>query len=306
MNLNSSLVLGKSGFIGSACSRVLKESRNIQILEGKRVNLALPEETVRYIAELAPAVIVNAAGKVAGIAGNINFPADLMRTNLEVSASVITACHVASVKHLIQFASACVYPINEFGISNPEDIGTGPIEPTSASYATAKICAIELVQAYRKQYGYSWTTIIPSNLYGSGDWESGSGGHVASMLLERFATAKREGRESVTVWGDGKSRRNFLHIDDLASAVKFVIENNIWDEGIINICGEPEITIGELATLISDVVGYKGEIVFDVTKPNGARRKMLDDSYIRGLGWRPEIDLREGLESYYEDYCKRN
>ena len=305
MNLKSSLVLGESGFIGSACRRVLKENSNIHLLGGRRVNLADPQETIGYITEMSPAVIINAAGKVAGIAGNIEFPADLMRSNIKVSTSVIVACHEASIKHLIQFASACVYPINESGISNPVDIGSGPIEPTSASYATAKICAMEMAQAHRKQYGYKWTTLIPSNLYGSGDWESGSGGHVTAMLLERFATAKSEGSKSVTVWGDGKSQRNFLHVDDLASAVEYVIENNIWDEGIINICGEAEITIAELAILVREVVGYRGEIIFDHTKPNGARRKMLDDSYIRGLGWRPRIDLYEGLKLYYENYCER-
>lgn len=274
-------------------------------LTRKDVDLNNVTTLVRFIKDFAPDVVINAAGHVAGIQGNIDHPVDLMLANSDVSISVMRACHEAMIPRMVQFASACVYPVNELEATSPDTIGTGKIESTSASYATAKIFAIELANAFRKQHGHDWTTIIPTNLYGRGDWNHGSGGHVVAMLTEKFIMAERLHEESVTVWGDGKSLRNFLFVDDLARAVDFLIEAPALEESVINVSSDEEVSIEELAVRIKGVTGYKGEIVFDKTKPNGARRKLLDDSYLRNKGWRPMMSLVEGLRDYVDAYKAR-
>lgn len=254
---------------------------------------------------IAPSIVINAAGGVAGIQGNIDNPVDLLMSNTEVTTSVLRASHAVGVPRYLQYASACVYPLNESTPSRPEDLGTGLIEQTSLSYATAKILAIEAVRAYRNQYKYDWVTIIPTNLYGPGDWDHGSGGHVISMLIEKFVSAKDKGSDAVTVWGDGKSKRSFLHVDDLANATEFLLKRTRGDQAVINVSGDQEITIGDLALLIRDVTGYEGEVIFDSSKPNGARRKQLDDSYLRGKGWQPNVTLEVGLKDYLQHYLAR-
>jgi GDP-L-fucose synthase len=245
---------------------------------------------------------VNAAGRAAGIQGNLNNSRELLEINARIALNISKAAHELGVQHVIQFASACVYPLNDRTASQPSDLGKGLIEESSKSYAMSKLLAIEIFSAYRKQYENQWVTIIPSNLYGAGDWNHGSNGHVASMLLERFFEARKNSLQEVTVWGDGQSLRNFLNVQDLAKAVKFVIDNEIWDEEVINICGEPEISIEQLTQLIAQTTGYTGNVLFDETKPNGARRKMLDDSYIRSFGWFPTISLEDGFAEYYKSY----
>ncbi len=215
------LLLGSEGFIGGAMKRVLEPLEDLRALTRADVDLTDYKMVAEILEEFKPRTVINAGGRVAGIQGNIDFPADLMLDNTEISISVLRACHERSIPMVIQFASACVYPLNDLHASKPDEIGTGKIEQTSASYAMAKIHAIEMVRAYRKQYQHDWYTFIPSNLYGPGDWNHGSGGHVAAMLMEKFITAKRDHKSSVEVWGDGHSKRNFLHVDDLADAVKF-------------------------------------------------------------------------------------
>lgn len=299
------LLLGSEGFIGGAMKRMLNPMEEFHALTRADVDLADHRMVLEVLKEFKPRIVINAAGRVAGIQGNIDFPADLMLDNTEVSISVLRACHEVSIPIVIQFASACVYPLDEVRASRPEDIGTGKIEQTSASYATAKIHAIEMVRAFRRQYGHNWCTFIPTNLYGPGDWNHGSGGHVAAMLMEKFIVAKREQRSSVEVWGDGLSNRTFLHVDDLADAVNFYLQTAHWEDDAVNVSGDQEISIGDLANMICRIVGFEGSIVFNELMPNGARRKLLDDSYLRGLGWRPSIELNEGLISYFKEYSER-
>lgn len=260
----------------------------------------------KILKEFKPDIVVNAAGKVAGIQGNIDFPVELMTLNVLVSTSIMQICHESNIPVLIQFASACVYPPNEKQPSNPSDIGSGRIENTSASYANAKLFAIELARAYRKQYGHNWITVIPTNLYGVGDWNHGSSGHVVSMLTEKFASAFTESDSHIEIWGDGQSLRNFLHVEDLAGAVQFIIEKEVNDMDIINIAGDQEISILQLALLIQKLSGFQGKLIFDKTRPNGARRKILDDTFLRNLGWRPSVDLQKGLQDYMEAYILRH
>jgi GDP-L-fucose synthase len=263
-------------------------------------------ELRKILKEFKPEIVVNAAGRVAGIQGNIDFPVELMTLNVLVSTSIMQICHESNIPVLIQFASACVYPPNEKQPSKPSDIGSGRIEITSASYANAKLFAIELARAYRKQYGHNWITIIPTNLYGIGDWNHGSSGHVVSMLTEKFAAAFTKSDSHIQIWGDGQSLRNFLHVQDLAGAVKLIIEKEVNDVDIINIAGDQEISILQLALLIQKISGFQGKLIFDKTRPNGARRKILDDTFLRNLGWRPSVDLQRGLQDYMEAYMLRH
>lgn len=299
------LLLSPNGFIGSAIKRKLGSSPSLVTLSRKDLDFRDTQALTVRIRDISPAIVLNAAGRVAGIQGNIDNPVDLLMLNTEITTSVLRACHEVGVPKLIQFASACVYPLNELTPSRPEDIGTGPIEQTSLSYATAKILAIEAVRAYRKQYNHDWVTLIPTNLYGPGDWDHGSGGHVISMLMEKFIATRDQQSETVTVWGDGKSKRNFLHVDDLASAVMFLLKQEPDNEVVINLSADQEIEIRDLAFLMRDITGFEGEVLFDTSKPNGARRKQLDDSHLRGKGWRPSVTLEDGLKDYLEHFMAR-
>ena len=300
------LLLSPDGFVGSAIRRKLDPMPTMVTLNRNDLDFRDTKILTEKVHAIEPDIVINASGRVAGIQGNIDNPVDLLMLNTELTTSVLRACHDVGVPKLIQFASACVYPLNELTPSRPEEIGTGTIEQTSLSYASAKILAIEAVRAYRKQFMHDWTTLIPTNLFGPGDWNHGSGGHVISMLIEKFIDAKKKKAKAVTVWGDGKSMRNFLHIDDLASAVRFLLEQEPYNEAVINLSGDQEITIRDLAMLIRDITGFEGEVLFDESKPNGARKKQLEDSFIRQKGWQPKISLREGLEDYLTGYLARN
>ena len=298
------LIVGATGFIGSAVTDCLRDTHNVFISNHVDFDLENSDETLMMMEKYRPHILVSAAGLVAGIQGNLNDPTKLLDSNSRIALNISMAAHIVGVEHVIQFASACVYPLNEITTSKPSNIGEGRIEETSKSYAMSKLLAIELFSAYRKQFGHKWITIIPSNLYGSGDWNHGTDGHVASMLLERFSKAASNSEKVVSVWGDGQSLRNFLNVKDLADSVKFIIENKMWEEEIINVCGEPEVTIEQLTHVIAKITQFGGQIEFDATKPNGARRKMLDDSYLRSFGWNPKIQLEEGFSDYYKNYLK--
>jgi len=300
------LLLSPNGFVGSGVKRVLDSSHSLVTLCRDDLDFRDTENLTSQIRDIAPYTVINAAGVVAGIQGNIDNPVNLLMSNTEISTSVLRSCHEVNVPRYIQYVSACVYPLNESNLSRPEDLGTGPIEPTSMSYATAKILAIEAVRAYRKQHKRDWFSVIPTNLYGPGDWNQSSGGHVIAMLMQKFVFAKNNGSDKVTVWGDGKSRRSFLHIDDLAKATDFILRQPPGCEPLINVSGDQEITIKDLSLLIREVTEFDGDIIFDSTKPNGARRKQLDDSYLRGKGWRKSVTLELGLRDYLKHFLKRS
>ena len=296
------LVLGSKGLIGSSVLSTLSEK--FETVGADRMDLDFRNtfELTNLICDKGVDTVVNAAGRVAGIQGNIDSPADLLIENAHLSSSVLQACHASKIKNYIQFASACVYPLGSSHNSKPEDIGTGIIEQTSKSYAAAKILAIEGVRAFSSQYDYAWLTIIPSNIYGPGDWHAGSNGHVVAMLTGRIDDAVKNQQGSVTIWGDGKATRNFLHVEDLASAVSFILENIEAPPPVVNTNGYEESSILQIAQLISKIAKFDGKIELDLTRPNGAPRKNLDDSYLRQNGWSPKITLQDGLVKYVQRF----
>jgi len=299
--MNSSpriLLFGADGFIGSAISKKFSISDSYLGLTRRDLDVRDYSEVKKSINDFKPTIVINATGKVAGIQGNIDAPVNLMRDNSENILSITKACHDLKILKMIQFASACIYPLNELSESKPEDLGTGVIEQTSKAYAISKIFGVELFDSYRKQFGYQWSTIIPTNLYGEGDWNSGTDGHVIAMLTKKFIEAKQNRLPQVEVWGDGKSQRSFLNINDLAAATKFFVTHNMFSFPITNLNGEKEISIYDLADLIKKIVEYPGEIIFDASKPSGAKRKSLNDDVIRKLGWKPKVSLIQGITGY--------
>ena len=295
------LVFGSDGFIGTAVSKEFSNFDSYLGLSRKDLDVRDYSKVKESIVDFSPTIVINATGKVAGIQGNIDLPVDLMRDNSENILSITKACHEMKVTKMIQFASACIYPLNEFGASKPEDLGTGIIEQTSKAYAISKIFGVELFDSYRKQFGHQWSTIIPTNLYGVGDWNTGTDGHVIAMLAKKFIEAKHKNIPHVEVWGDGKSYRSFLNIIDLAAATKFFVLQDIFSNQVTNLNGEKEVSVYDLALLIKNVTEYSGEIIFDASKPNGARRKTLNDDAIRKLGWEPKISLSEGITKYVKE-----
>ena len=292
------LLFGADGFIGNSISNELSKFSFYSGLTRNNLDVCEYSKVKQVILDFKPTIVINATGKVAGIQGNIDSPVSLMRDNSENILSITKACHELKIEKMIQFASACVYPLNEINSSMPKDLGTGIIEQTSKSYATSKIFGIELFNSYRKQFGYKWSTIIPTNLYGTGDWNTETNGHVIAMLVRKFIVAKQKKLSHVEVWGDGQSLRNFLNVTDLAEATTFFILNEMFDNEITNISGEKEVSVEELALIIKKAIEYKGELIFDKTKPNGARRKVLNDDPIRSLGWSPKVSLDRGITEY--------
>ena len=292
------VLLGSDGFIGSSIERKLRDRPDFVSFNKTQLNVLNESNLISVLKQLKPNLVINAVGKVGGIQKNIDSPAELMMINVKTNLSIINACHELEIRNLIQFASACIYPLNEERGLKESDLGTGLIEQSSKGYAQAKIFGLELYEAFNKQYGYNWQTIIPTNLYGTGDWHTDSGGHVIAMLASKFLNAKKHHQKTVEIWGDGKSLRNFLYIDDLSAAVDFYINLQSSLPSVINVSGDEELSILELAGIIKNIVGFEGEIIFDLTKPNGARRKLLDDSYFRSFGWKPRIKLEEGLSKY--------
>ena len=292
------LVFGADGFIGAAISKEFSTFDSYLGLTRRDLDVCDYSEVKKSITDFEPTIVINATGKVAGIQGNIDSPVNLMRDNSENILSITKACHELKILKMIQFASACIYPLNELSESKPEDLGTGVIEQTSKAYAISKIFGVELFDSYRRQFGYQWSTIIPTNLYGVGDWNAGTDGHVIAMLTKKFIEAKQNKLPQVEVWGDGKSQRSFINIIDLAAATKFFVTRDMFSHPITNLNGEKEVSIYDLAYLIKNATEYPGEIIFDASKPNGARRKSLNDDSIRKIGWEPKISLSQGITEY--------
>lgn len=302
MDVKKILVIGSSGLIGSSVLSTIRENYETVGLSRNDMDVLDTAALSDFIHDLKIDTVINAAGKVAGIQGNIDAPADLLIQNSLISNSVLQACHKNEVRNYIQFASACVYPINRSDFAKPEDIGTGAIEETSRSYAAAKILAIEAVIAFTRQYGYAWSTLIPSNVYGPGDWHSGKNGHVISMLTNRIVDAIQSDSSEIIIWGDGKSTRNFLHVNDLANAVNFLLSTPVKLPPVVNVNGYEENSILDITKLISELAGFGGEIRLDTTRPSGAKRKNLDDSFLRQIGWHPVVSTRDGLSDYIRRY----
>jgi GDP-L-fucose synthase len=295
-------VAGHSGMVGSAIMRRLK-SEDCEILAADRKTLDLTNQraTEDWLAQMRPDAIFLAAGLVGGIYANNTYPADFIANNLAIALNVIRGAHATGVKKLLALGSSCIYPKLAPQPMTEEALLTGPLEPTNEWYAIAKITAIKLCEAYRKQHGCDFISVMPTNLYGPNDNYHPENSHVPAALIRRFHEAKLANAPTVKVWGSGTPRREFLYADDAADACVFVMKH-YSDHGFLNIGTGEDVTIKEFAESVMHIVGYKGKIVFDRSRPDGAPRKLLDVSKIRKLGWTAKTRLRDGLAQTYADF----
>jgi GDP-L-fucose synthase len=294
-------VAGHRGMVGSALVRRLEAQDFTNLLTRDRSQLDLSDEFVvaNFFDEARPDIVILAAAKVGGIKANNDFPVEFLLNNLRIQNNVICSAHKTGVRKLLFLGSSCIYPKLAPQPIPENALLTGPLEPTNEAYAIAKIAGIKLCQAYAREYDAKFVSVMPTNLYGPNDNFDLESSHVLAALLRKAHEAKTRGDKTLEVWGTGEARREFLYVDDLAAACLLLLEKYNSPE-IINIgCGE-DITIRELAELISDVVGFNGELVWDKTKPDGTPRKLLDVTRIRALGWRPAIPLRQGIAQTYQ------
>ena len=297
-------VAGHRGMVGAAIVRRLaREKCKILTVDRSEVDLTRQAETERWLVEAKPDALFLAAGKVGGIHANSSYPADFIADNLQISLNVIRGALIAQVKKLVFLGSSCIYPKLAPQPMTEDLLLTGPLEPTNQWYAVAKIAGIKLVEAFRRQHGADFVSVMPTNLYGPGDNYHPENSHVPAALIRRFHEAKLKQAPKVTVWGTGKPRREFLAVDDLADACVFVMRHYSADE-FVNIGTGEDITIADFARLVAEVVGYRGELVFDTSRPDGAPQKLLDVSQLAALGWRATTPLREGLKRAYADFLQ--
>ncbi len=295
-------VAGHAGMVGSALVRRLaREDCEIVTVPRRTVDLTRQADTERFMDDRRPDVVVVAAAKVGGIVANNSFPADFLGENLAIGLNVIGAAHRSGVRKLLYLGSSCVYPREAPQPMAEDALLTGPLEPTNQWYAVAKIAGLKLVEAFRRQHGADFISVMPTNLYGPGDNYHPEHSHVPAALIRRMHEAKVGGARAVTVWGTGRPRREFLFVDDLADACVFVLQS-YSDTGFVNVGTGQDISIADFARLVADVVGFKGELTFDSARPDGTPQKLLDVSKLTTLGWRARTDLRSGLQASYRDF----
>jgi GDP-L-fucose synthase len=296
------LVAGATGLAGSALMREFKRLGSLAIgISSKDVNLLDREATFEYIRNLRPRMIIDAAAKVGGIGATSRFPVEFLSKNIQIQTNLIDAAHHAGVEKFIFLGSSCIYPRDCMQPIKEEYIFTGSLESTNASYSIAKLAGIELIKSYRKEYGHAWISVMPSNLYGPNDNFDLENGHVLGTLIRKIFEAKILNSKEINLWGTGAARREFLHVDDLAKAVIFCAENYDSDS-IINIGTGTDVTIKELAETIAKILNFKGEFKWDSSKPDGTMQKVLDIGKILKLGWKPTIQLEQGIRMTVEWY----
>jgi GDP-L-fucose synthase len=298
-------VAGHRGLVGSALVRKLEQAGFDSLVTRSRAELDLRNEAAvdLFFQQEKPAIVIVAAAKVGGIKANNDQPVEFLLGNLQIQNNLIRAAHDAGVRKLLFLGSSCIYPKHAPQPIPESALLGGPLESTNEAYAIAKIAGIKLCQAYAREYGAHFLSAMPTNLYGPNDNFDLLSSHVLPALLRKAHDAKESGARELMVWGSGKPRREFLHVDDLAAACLFLLEKYESSE-IINVgCGE-DVSVRELAELICDVVGFKGNLAWDATKPDGTPRKLLDVSKIHGLGWRHTIALRDGIARTYDWFLK--
>jgi GDP-L-fucose synthase len=309
-------VAGHEGMVGSAIIRMLKKNKNIRLItkNKKELNLINQEKVQNFFCKEKPDQVYVAAAKVGGIYANSIYPAEFIYENLMVQSNIINAAFVNEVKKLLFLGSSCIYPKFTVQPIKEEYLLSGLLEPTNEAYAVAKIAGVKMCESYNRQYGIShnidYRCVMPTNLYGPGDNYHLNNSHVIPALIRKFHEAKINNQSKVIIWGTGKARREFLHVDDLAGACIYImnLERNIFYKAIkpscshINVGSGEEFTIAELAKIIKEIVGYIGEIEFDLEKPDGIKRKFLDSKNINNLGWKKEVSLRTGLRQVYKDF----
>jgi GDP-L-fucose synthase len=297
-------VAGHKGMMGSAIVRQLaNEGSEILVADRRTLDLTNQQATEDWLVRMRPDAIFLAAGLVGGIYANNTYPADFIANNLAIALNVIRGAHMVGVKKLLALGSSCIYPKLAPQPMTEDALLTGPLEPTNEWYAIAKIAAIKLCEAYRKQHGCDFVSVMPTNLYGPNDNYHPENSHVPAALIRRFHEAKSANAPTVTVWGSGTPRREFVYADDAADACIFVMKH-YSGLGFLNIGTGEDVTIRQFAELVADVVGYNGEIVYDTLRPDGTPRKLLDVSKIRKLGWISKTRLRDGLARAYADFLE--
>lgn len=298
-------VAGHRGLVGSAIMRALGRAGYERVLVCTHDELDLTEQAAvrRFFDAERPDYVFLAAARVGGILANSTWPADFIRDNLLIATNVIDAAYRADVKKLAFLGSSCIYPKLAPQPIHEQDLLTGPLEPTNEWYAIAKIAGLKMCQAYRRQYDFPAISLMPTNLYGPNDNFDLSSSHVLPALLRKFHEAKLAGAPDVVVWGTGAPRREFLHVDDLAEAALYLMQNYDGEE-IVNVGSGSDLSIRALAEMIGEIVGYRGAITFDTTKADGTPRKLLDVSRLNAIGWRAAIPLREGIEQTYRWYLE--
>jgi GDP-L-fucose synthase len=293
-------VAGHRGLVGSAVVRALNSRglTNLVLRTHQELDLTNQAAVRRFFDAERPEVVILAAARVGGIYANNTRPAQFIRDNLLIQDNVIDAAHRSGAGKFVFLGSSCIYPKLAPQPIKEEYILTGPLEPTNEPYAIAKIAGVKMCQAYRREFGFNAISLMPTNLYGPGDNFDLQNAHVLPALIRRLHEAAVQGRDSVTVWGTGTPRREFLHADDLADAILFLLQ--CYDaEPLVNIGWGQDVTIRDLAELVQSVVGFRGRLIFDTAKPDGTPRKLLDVSRLTNLGWQPKIPLKEGIEQTY-------
>jgi len=297
-------VAGHRGMVGSAVARRLaREGCEVLTADRAQVDLRRQGEVEAWLAEARPQAVVVAAATVGGILANQSRPAEFIYDNLAIETNVIHGAWRSGVEKLLFLGSSCIYPREAPQPMTEDALLTGPLEPTNQWYAVAKIAGLKLCQAYRRQHGCDFIAAMPTNLYGPGDNFDLASSHVVAALIRKAHEARIAGDDALVVWGSGRPRREFLYVEDLADALVFLLER-YSDDPPVNVGTGKDIAIGELAALVSEVVGFEGALRFDLDKPDGPPRKLLDVSRLDALGWSPSTGLREGLAATYRWYCE--
>jgi GDP-L-fucose synthase len=300
-------VAGHRGLVGSAIVRAIESGTEHTWIGQTRQELDLLDRKAvfEYVAIEKPDWVIIASAKVGGIHANSTYPVEFLSENLQIETNLIDACHAANIERVLFLGSSCIYPRMCPQPIKEEYLLTGPLEPTNEAYALAKISGLKLIEAYRKQYGHKWISAMPTNLYGPGDNFDLENSHVLPAMIRKFHDAKMSGAESVTLWGSGTPMREFLHADDLASACLHLLAHYDGDVAL-NVGTGIDITIRELAKTVAKVVGYNGGLTWDLSKPDGTPRKLLDISRIRQTHWSHRVELEEGIRGVYTAALSRN
>lgn len=300
-------VAGHRGLVGSAICRHLQDQGFTDIVgrTSRELDLRDRDSTLAFLEQTRPEVVVVAAARVGGILANSTQPVEFLSDNVRIQTNLLDGAHAVGVDRLLFLGSSCIYPKLAPQPIREDSLLTGPLEPTNQAYAIAKIAGVLAVQAYREEYGHRWISAMPTNLFGPGDNFDPQTSHVLPAMLRRFHEAAQTGAEWVTLWGSGTPRREFLHVDDLASACLYLLEH--YDHGDpINVGTGSDIGIRELAEIIAVTVGFQGRLEWDTTKPDGTPRKLLDVDRLGNLGWKASISLREGISATYDWYRARD
>lgn len=300
------LILGGNGLVGSSLNRILSKNSfyNVHASNRNEANLFSLEETAELIEKYKPDVLINAAAKVGGIHANNSFRTEFILENLKININVLEACIDFPNLFIINLGSSCIYPLNAKNPIKEESIMTGSLEPTNSPYAMAKLTAIEMADSISSQFGHKILNLMPTNLYGPGDNFSELDSHVIPGLISRMHIAKLNKENEFSIWGTGKPLREFLYVDDLSSAIAFLIKKQEFKEALLNVGSNHEISINSLAQKIKKTIGYEGDLIFDNSMPDGNPRKLLDSSKLFNMGWKPTVNIDEGLSKTYNWYLK--